>query len=522
MALCIELAIQSGNEKQLQDCLKKIEELGPWTPQDVKKHVNFIISNKKDLTRSYETMLNYFSKKQGCRECVELLENISSNSEFHLIGAKKEGGKTEDETFVKTILGSTLSCLQPHIETLPPSNVSNFLMWIFDSKNPLSKDYLQLTSITNTIQLEIKQFGQLISGDVLLEALSKLGMLNAYFFTEVFSDHLAMGLADPTQESTKEYQLKLSALRKVNEMTIAMLNDKKSKEDILPQDFEKFSIYQQCLAPEEMQKLVSVYQDQHKDSSGIQTDLEYSFFPMIKLNIEACRAVLKSLTESKLYPLFKKGLIARYSAVNTLLSDYKKLTLDESLAIGKQTILVAPTLAYCIAALDQVKPNPKLEKVIKDHSLEAALDSAALLVRLLNDIGTIPLSNPTESLEKLKLCVESSQNKGEFLTHLKLAPEEWSRIVKDLTFGEHNVSLDSIRGITDESAWQQFKSNILYLSKIYQQQKKELIEAIKKIDEKIEDKIPGQLILNFVSFHEKLYSKNAQTSEGEYAISKSH
>ena len=91
--------------------------------------------------------------------------------------------------------------------------------------------------------------------------------------------------------------------------------------------------------------------------------------------------------------------------------------------------------------------------------------------------------------------------------------------MKDLTFGEHNVCLDSLYEITDETkAWNKFQSNIVYLSQVYIEQKKKLVEMIETMNNKLGDKTSGKLILNFVSFHEKLYSKNAMSEKGEYAI----
>lgn len=522
----LRLAIESGGEKNLKYCLEKLEDLSPLTLGDVKKHMKFIAANSanRKIQQSCEIMIGLFSKTANGQKCAMMLRDVlsPSKSNFVIADSKKNlNNETENTTVFNTILGESLSSLKSCIRILPEGNVSNFFSWILDSKNQYSKDYLQLTSLLTTVKLETK----LLNKDLLLQISSKLGVLNTYFFTEVFSDHFAMGVTDSEQENTDKYKAKLTALSKFNEIMIDTLNNKEIRDqdlEILSQNLENFSIYHQSLSPKEMQRIINAYQNQCKDS-GVQHDVEYSFFPMLKLNVESGRMLLETLKESKLYSLFKNGLIERYAAVDKLLHNYKKLSLDESLELGKQTILVPPTLVYCIAALDQVKPIPKLDEVLNDNSLKIAIDTAASLIRLLNDIGTTPLLKPELSLKTLKKYMESNQSEENFLTRLKGASsDEWSRMIKDLKFGEHNVGLDSLHEIADQSeVWTKFESNVLYLSKVYQEQKGKLSEVVSAINKKIGNEAVGNFISNFVSFHEELYSMNAMTEHGEYAIAKS-
>jgi len=511
----LRIAIDRGNEKSLKNCLSVMEEeLGPLTVTDIKKHYHFIAKNKS-LFSSRDIMVDYFSKKSDNGEgkkCSNLLKLITSSNSNINTEEKKES------QLFDTILTPTLSILKSCMKNRPVNHMTDFLHWILDAKNQFFKDYLQLTSITQAIKLQKMLFSSISNRDVSQQVLSKLGHITAYFFTELYSDNLAMGLADSSQKNSGSYLSKQSILSKFNKIMIDMLNHKPTQE-LEQKDFENLSIYQQSLTPaKEMQKIVTAYHQQHP-VEGIQNSIEHSFHFMLNLNMESCRVLLKSLSDSNLYEIFRKGLMDRYSAVDELLYNYNKLTLDQSLELGRKTILVAPALCYCIAALDQVKPNPKLEDVINDNSLQKTLEKAALLVRLLNDIGTTPLLKPEESLKALKISMESNPNGMDFLTRLKnTSAEHWPRIIKDITFGEFNIGLDNLREISNiHDAWQKFESNILYLSKVYQKQKAELLEEINVLNQKIGDETPGKIILNFVLFHEKLYSKSAMVREGEYA-----
>ncbi len=553
----LRLAIETESVKYMKICLEMIESLGAFTSADVTKHYNFILKNKK--MKICEMMLSHVAKKQdkGCEGLIaQMIGGISDPNKDKAVkiprtisqgdnaikqrsisisksNSKKDFKLSQDSKIATAKLFAkvqeqTVSVLQASISkylSKPSSgNVTEFLKWIFDNNNPLFNDYLQVTSVTNTVKLEVAQFSQLLLNmEDLAKVLPSLATLNAYFYTEVFPDHFAMGLATNSQnEKSEDYKSKLLGLSAYNQIMLEVLNDKKTTKELKSQDYEKFSIYQQSLAPKEMEKFAIAYQTEHKNDSNIQKDVEFSLFSMLKLNIGICRGLLESLKESPLYSLMQKGLIARYSAVEQLIHHYKELTLSKSLELGTQTILVAPTLIYGIAAINQTKPINKLQQVIDDESLEKAVYTAALLVRLLNDIGTTPLLNPIGSLDKLRESLKSIKEK-DFIAKLgENTDVEWSRIVKDIKFGEHNVGLDSVRGIAEPSkAWKKLKGNIKHFSKVYEENKLELIASIEKIDSITGDKNPGMLIRNFVLFHEELYSKNAMTKEGEYAIAES-
>lgn len=148
--------------------------------------------------------------------------------------------------------------------------------------------------------------------------------------------------------------------------------------------------------------------------------------------------------------------------------------------------------------------------IVNDSSLSNALENAASLVRLLNNIGTIPLLNPIEAIEKLEIYLETNDAK-DFLSLLeKVSENDWSRVIEDIKFGEYNVTrMHNISNIFEELFY--FKSNLFYFSQIYHNERMLLMEQIKMINKKIGDKVVGKLILNFVLFHEKLYS----TKQGE-------
>lgn len=512
-----ESIVSNPSEKMLETSKQVLE-------KEVDDLVSFLESyaateeEQKDLWQFVRELALSAKDKKQINTCSKKINELEKK-----IYKKKEREKEILEAVLKPTVNSLMEC----ISTLPKGNVQDFLKWVLTSKQ-FSKDYLQLMSITQTAALEGALFGKLLSKDILLKVLPELGILNVYFAAEAWTDNLEtkrqIKEQDPKEQDLYD-QSKRIALSKFNNVMIKTLTNS-SPEELVPQDFEKFSICQHCLSPEEMDKFIEAYQkDCRRD---VRKDIEYSYYFMVKMNINSAQTLLEKVKNHKLFNIIQKSLIERYSSVDQLLQD-KDLPLKELLEFGRQSILVTFTLAFCIAVLDQVKPNPKLEEVIKDNSLETALNTAALLVRLTNDIGTIPLLNPVQSLKNLDAYINS--NSGSNLDHkdfftimedawvMEGTLVEWSRAIKDIKFGEHNVGLDSVRKQNNMSeTLGAFKSNVLELSKIYLEKRNELIEAIKIINQKLGNEVVGNLILNFVLFHEKLYKKDARTQEGEYAI----
>ena len=195
--------------------------------------------------------------------------------------------------------------------------------------------------------------------------------------------------------------------------------------------------------------------------------------------------------------------------------------------VGADAILVMPTLAYYVSVLAEiVRPLDQFPQVIEDGTLADALYDAALLVRLLNDIGTellvMPASEQAALLDTLRLRL-AEQPEAATLPNVLMAAggqgTQFTRIHKDVLFGEFNVSLYGLEDIfCGSKALQVFGDNLAYFSQLYSQQRASLGEAVHLINERLADERIGQLIIRFVQFHEELYSQPFQTSAGEYAI----
>ena len=114
----------------------------------------------------------------------------------------------------------------------------------------------------------------------------------------------------------------------------------------------------------------------------------WDLWPAMVANIEAGLDVAATVRDTPLGGLVRDGMIERYRAVTRTLSD-RHIAPAELAAIGAHTALVAPTLAYCVAVVaDLADPLPGLAAVVDDGTLADALYGAAVMARLLNDVGS--------------------------------------------------------------------------------------------------------------------------------------
>jgi hypothetical protein len=285
------------------------------------------------------------------------------------------------------------------------------------------------------------------------------------------------------------------------------------------------SCFGQSLNREKHLKCVQPFLAQHPDISL--TDLEYGMWPVLVANIQSCLDLADVMESYQTGSLVREGLINRYWAVNRTLEARNAPQLELA-AIGAHSILVWPTVGYYAAVIGEILiPNDRYNRIIEDGTLAEALYKAALLVRLLNDVGTGLLQQTDE--QRQYFLGELSANyarDGETLNTISLLllsntdmPERLTRIHKDLFHGEFNVALHTVRHMRSvPDAIRVFGENLEYFSWLYAQEQNRLEELLATIAERLCDHRISALIGRFVYFHEELYSHRYTATVGEYAI----
>lgn len=415
---------------------------------------------------------------------------------------------------------------------LPDSPQKNFMLWILANDNPYQEPYLRMMGVAGSIEMEISLLKDTVEKNTFQQLQYYIGIINAYFAFETLSDNIATGLAESMRDSNATYDIQKKLLQGFNDAMISKLqgNSQSAFELLKPYlDLTKqISAYQRCLLPSQMYQFAKEYLS--CDPSATIFDLEYSFFPILVLNIETCFELLNSMRDHPIYPFLKESLIARYAAVNALLQENNTVTLDALTDIGAKSMLVMPTLAFCVGALDKVSPNSKMAEAITNGLLIANLYSASLMVRLLNDIGTTLLSlNETaqdEFFRNIKLMAQQRNANSifQFLSNVSELEDFFyimARFRKDLSQGEFNICLDRLNTVMISDALEEFFERIIFYSKLYKSQEENIQVQANKLNQCLADPTPAQIALNFVKFHQKMYSREFETKYGDYAITRS-
>jgi hypothetical protein len=261
--------------------------------------------------------------------------------------------------------------------------------------------------------------------------------------------------------------------------------------------------------------MLTTFQRDHPEVTGV----EYDLWPLLIANGETAHRVANAVQADPFHDLVLSGLIARYDGVNRLLRS-QDVTWHERLITGRDTILVQPVLAYYAALLQTtMAPEP-----LDAHAIAASLQQAAVLVRLLNDIGT-PLLEMTDcdrAHQIQQLRRQAYQTDGTTLQDLlrdAAEPAIWTRLLKDLQYSEWNLAIDAVPASDPLAA--QLDSLELHLSQAarsYAMTQETFAAGTMRL--KHSGALAGQIATmaeRFVQFHRALYQQLFTSATGEYA-----
>jgi len=429
------------------------------------------------------------------------------------------------EHFLKVSLQKLHSSLQTH---MPPSPYRDMFSWAISPQSPVQQTWLQAMGVFQLIKLTETLLDGLVNDSEWEHLLPYAARLNAYLTYEVVSDNLAIGLAHYMPED-QTHELRREILRVFNRAMIARLRgDPRPAAELLSPlraITRPISVFQQSLNRDTQISCAQAYLKYHANGLTLD-DLEYQAWPALVANIEACASLVQAMDAFHCGPVFKDGLIARYQAVNHLL-EQDHLTREQMAQIGADSILVMPVLVYYTAVLGEIlRPRRGLRSLAENGALAGVMRDAALLVRLLNDLGTpLVMLSPTEQevlVDMLIVYYQTNPSDMRTLSDVLIGIDDMSlltRIRKDLEFNEFNVALYGTLDIQPvPKAIKAFGRNLVYFTQLYHHRYACLREDLDAISRALNDDRIGALALRFVGFHEYLYNSPFNTTVGEYAI----
>ncbi len=426
------------------------------------------------------------------------------------------------------LLDATLAAFNNSLPQHMPAGVQrDFYLWAFSSQNPLQSQFLQTTGVLQLVNLTVMLLDDLVDRYDWPQLAAYSALLNVYLSYEAVSDNLAIGVARLTPDDN--HLLQRNLLYGFNQAMIARLKGSwqtaaELLEPLQP-DSARFSSFDQSLSADKHSAFARAYVESHP--GVLLKYLEHGLWPALVANIEACAELASMMDRCQTGSLLREGLINRYQSVNRTL-EAQNMPRLELATVGAHSILVAPTLAFYAAALAEIiRPNPHYYRVIEDGLLNEALYDAALLVRLLNDMGTDLLRQSEDQRRILVNGLRTTYLKnGNTLNTLPLlllsaadVDEALTRIHKDVFHGEFNVCLFNLRHIQQvPDAITMFEHNLAHYARLYAEHTARLEENLQAIRERLHDEVVSRVIHRFVQFHVRLYSHRFTTAVGEYAI----
>lgn len=439
-------------------------------------------------------------------------------------------------------LGSTSQSAQPsffetavdmHVEGmwhslsyLPDPKYRSFHEWIL-KQGEIKDRWLQLTAVIQQIVLAEKLLGSVLTSDELSYILPYCVELNTYLTYEVVSDNLAIGLSkrDDGDTTYDERRQLLQVFNHALSQRIRGQSDEESKSILLPLKplTQMISAFDQSLNPLQHERIAAAFLAQNGDVAHAE-DLKFGLYSTLVANMETCLSVQDVMSDFEFYPSLQDKLARRYEGVNQLLGD-DDLSLEQLVEIGTDTILIVPVVGYYVAVIgEMLRPSPGYKTIVEDGTLLKALQEAATLVRLLNDMGTAVLEQTPDERRTMLAHMRGCQHDYESFDQLLLNVTEaygspLTRIKKDLKFGEFNVGLHAALEAADMAdAITIFEQNLADLSALYQTKQVHLNQTVKHLSHQLGGAAIAEVIVRVVKFHQAIYRQSFEDGSGEYAI----
>ncbi|MFC7243552.1 hypothetical protein ACFQO7_13800 [Catellatospora aurea] len=429
------------------------------------------------------------------------------------------------------LLAATCSALAETIRRhMPAGPYRDFTAWAYSADNPRRHEYLQSTGVIQLVTMNTRMLTGLVEEDDWPTMLHHAGRMNAYQVFEVVSDDLAIGLGHPVLDAAQTRRLDLiGALNRA--MLQALAPGRNTPAMLLlsgpARDAARHaSGFEQSLVKSKRAGMAEDYARHVGADAPLLQDVEYGLWAALVANVESCRDLVDGIDGTPTASLVRQGLADRYRAVERTLRAEHLSRLDLA-ALGGQSILVLPTLAYFVCVLnDLLAPVPAHRAVLADGTLSDVLSDAALLVRLQNDLGTRLLRMPPVQQHALinrvaRTCDADGRDTAEAaLDQLATDPDTaFNRLQKDIVNGEANIALWHARRAPDATgALTALADSLTYHAGLYGLHSARLAAGLAALDARLPDRRATTLIDRFVRFHEHMYSHAHTNPLGEYAI----
>ncbi len=406
---------------------------------------------------------------------------------------------------------------------LPASSYKDFSRWGIDEQNIYRSEYLQMSSLTQMCTMFSYLYHSATHDHLKWEQLCQsFGKILVYQIYEVISDNISMGLGLAIND---DYHKKSQLVRYFNTAMIESLNS-----SIIVLDNQQIKALSHDLSLVEQHISLTRNQDLYEKYLNY-TNPQSTNQPLPELwialyaNIASCLDFINQIQHPYAKQLIKQGVIKRYAAINRLLNaEYSSIA--ELISLQIDTMLVMPTLEYCINLWSEVYLDDQnlRNELAENPRLRQYIATATLLVRLLNDVGSIllQLNNQQIAQHFSQLLLESPPYEHEawYNWFNRVADHPmFFRLHKDVAFQEVNILLYAINPTLEvSSVIDQMIHNTQHVAQLYQATMAHFEQQFFILNQTPYYRTPLEIVQRIVTFHQALYANDYTRPEGEYAV----
>ncbi|WP_062989195.1 hypothetical protein [Nocardia anaemiae] len=342
---------------------------------------------------------------------------------------------------------TTRNALQAQLDRyLPDEAYRNYFRWALSARNPERALFCRIIALTQLGNLTAAMLSGLPGKDDWHTRLRCAVPVNLYQIFEVVSDNLGLGLATVPPGADSELRDLLLDFNAIAVADLCRPTDRPAADllaELAPR-CARLGGAERNLVPHFHAAVARRYAGEGIGPSSDATTA--ALWSGLAANLESGRDVLASIAGTRTEALVRARTVQRYSAVGRTLTA-PDLTRADLVASGRDAILVVPTLGYFGAVFNEISLSDRGYRTALDSGLlERAFDTAALLVRLQNDIGTTLLRQSAgqraEFVAKCRATYPSESHGTAIDLLVRAAAEpELNRFRKDLRHGEFNICL---------------------------------------------------------------------------------
>jgi hypothetical protein len=444
--------------------------------------------------------------------------------------AQENPSKADQKRRMQRAILSISNSLNEHVRaTMPDSAYREMFLWGLNPANEQYENWLQVIGTKQIVYFAAQVMGSMFGENELTALVDYAAPMNVYLTFEVISDNLAFGLTDRLNHDTT-YFLRAHLMHHFNQrMCYALKNPWMTAEQALGGErhiADRISVFEQSLSPSAHARLAEAFLSERRDVSLF--ELEYGLYPLLVTNFYACADLYHGASEMQLGKIIQRGLYQRYHTADRVLYD-PHLDISRLVSASTYSILIMPVVAHYLEGVAlSTGIADRLSLVTDDNLMFRALYHTAMLIRLLNDMGTQVLKQDYHARTQLIMQLQDQARRTR--THnihafLRDVSDGYgavmTRIAKDVKHGEFNMTLYNLKNAPSlEEAVTMFGERLHYFSNLYERGYYKLQGYLEEIAQRLGDDRLSLLMLRAVRFHEEMYWQEYTKSTGEYAIVK--